>query len=91
MLSETEGAISKLDVEVEYIEKIKNGEAPPPPEPTKGAELAVIPVEPVIRIVEVSLKNYSYCQHNRLLGRESLTARHLPIKVHCNHSDCSCV
>lgn len=53
MLNETEGAISKLDVEVEYIEKIKNGEAPPPPEPSKEAELAVTPAEPVIKVVEV--------------------------------------
>ena len=61
MLNETEGAISKLDVEVEYIEKIKNGEAPPPPEPSKEAELAVTPAEPVIKVVEVHYTStYTY-------------------------------
>lgn len=59
-LNEKQGVIDKLDIEVEFIEKIKNGEAPPPPAMSKAGDSAVITAEPVIKIVEVNpliLKN----------------------------------
>ena len=53
MLNETDTAINRLDIEAETMEKIKSGDAPPPPAPSAEAEKAVSVAEPVIKIVEV--------------------------------------
>lgn len=59
MLRETDNAIKKLDVEVETIEQLQKGEVPAPPKPSPEAEKAMIPTEPVIKVVEVSTR---YCR-----------------------------
>lgn len=55
MLRETDGAIKRIDTEVETIEQLKRGEAPPVPQLTKESEKAAeITGEPVIKTIEVS-------------------------------------
>ena len=54
MLNETNNAIEKIDVEVETIEKLKQGEAPPTPQLSAKSERAEVTAEPVIKIVEVT-------------------------------------
>lgn len=53
MLSETDKAIGNLEVEMETMDKLKNGEAPPPPTASAEGEKATTIAEPVIKIVEV--------------------------------------
>ena len=53
MLNETDGAIKRLDTEIDILEKMKNGEVPAAPTLSTEAEKAVSVAEPVIKIVEV--------------------------------------
>lgn len=53
MLSETENAISRLDIEADTMQQTRDGVAPPPPAPSAEGEKATSVAEPVIRIQEV--------------------------------------